>query len=134
MGDLSKKDHAAALDEARAFRELHPAGSKGAMAAFDNLSQIGKFAVRILASITGGAWRGAATHTRTIATHATLGRTHTRALATSQMPMIAAPQLPRVAASSLSHNAVVQCRPPRLWTCRGRVGQRRRRALEQVGP
>ena len=63
MGDLSKKDHAAALDEARAFREQHPAGSSGAMAAFDNLSEIKKFAVRILASITGGA-RRSHTHAR----------------------------------------------------------------------
>jgi hypothetical protein len=110
MGGLSKADHAAALADARAFRETHPAGSRGAMAAFDKLSEIEQFAVRILASIAGGAWRGAATHKRTIATHATLGRTHTCALATSQMPMIAAPQLPRVAASSLSHNAVGQCR------------------------
>jgi hypothetical protein len=55
MGRLSKADHAAALDDARAFRKKHPAGSSGAMAAFDNLSEIGKFAVRILASITGGA-------------------------------------------------------------------------------
>ena len=55
MGGLSTADHAAALDDARAFRVRHPAGSKGAMAAFDSLSQIGKFAVRILASITGGA-------------------------------------------------------------------------------
>ena len=55
MGGLSKADHAAALDEARAFRKKHPAGSTGAMAAFDNLSQISKFAVRILASIAGGA-------------------------------------------------------------------------------
>ena len=44
-----------ALDDARAFREKHPAGSTGAMAAFDSLSQISKFAVRILASITAGA-------------------------------------------------------------------------------
>jgi hypothetical protein len=57
MGDLSKKDHAAALAEARAFRKKHPAGSTGAMAAFDNLSKIKQFAVRILASITGGAPR-----------------------------------------------------------------------------
>jgi hypothetical protein len=68
MGGLSTADHAAALDDARAFRVRHPAGSKGAMAAFDSLSQIGKFAVRILASITGGAPemppRRAATHTR----------------------------------------------------------------------
>ena len=57
MGGLGEADHAAALDEARAFREKHPAGSSGAMAAFDKLSEIGKFAVRILASITGGALR-----------------------------------------------------------------------------
>ena len=55
VGGLGKADRAAALDDARAFREKHPAGSKCAMAAFDSLSQIGKFAVRILASITGGA-------------------------------------------------------------------------------
>ena len=54
MGGLSKADHAAALAEARAFREKHPAGSTGAMAAFDKLSTFRQFAVRILASITGG--------------------------------------------------------------------------------
>ena len=66
MGGLGEADHAAALDEARAFREKHPAGSSGAMAAFDKLSEIGKFAVRILASITGGITGDAAAqpHTR----------------------------------------------------------------------
>jgi hypothetical protein len=63
MGGLSKKDHAAALDEARAFRKAHPAGSSGAMAAFDNLSKIKQLAVRSLASITGGA-RRSHTHAR----------------------------------------------------------------------
>jgi hypothetical protein len=58
MGDLSKKDHAAALADARAFRKKHPAGSTGAMAAFDNLSKIKQLAVRILASITGGVHGG----------------------------------------------------------------------------
>jgi hypothetical protein len=61
MGRLSKADHAAALDDARAFRKKHPAGSSGAKAAFDKLSEIGKFAVRILGSITAGARRS---HTR----------------------------------------------------------------------
>ena len=55
MGGLGEADHAAALDEARAFREKHPAGSTGAMAAFDSLSKIKQHAVRILASIDGGA-------------------------------------------------------------------------------
>ena len=59
VGGLGKAGPAAALDDARAFREKHPAGSKGAMAAFDNLSKIGKFAVRILASIAGGIAGGA---------------------------------------------------------------------------
>ena len=66
MGGLGEADHAAALDEARAFREQHPAGSSGALAAFDNLSEIKQFAVRILASITGGVHGGDAAqpHTR----------------------------------------------------------------------
>jgi hypothetical protein len=39
-----------------------------------------------------------------------------------------------VRVSSLSHNAVVQWRPPRLWTCRLFVVRRRRQALGQFGP
>ena len=54
MDGLGQADHAAALADARAFRETWPAGSAGAMAAFDELSEIRKFAVRILGSITGG--------------------------------------------------------------------------------
>jgi hypothetical protein len=57
MGGLGQTARAAALDDARAFRKKHPARSSGARAAFDKLSEIGKFAVRILASITGGARR-----------------------------------------------------------------------------
>jgi hypothetical protein len=63
MGRLSKKDHAAALDEARAFRKAHPAGSPGALAAFAELSEIKQLAVRSLASITAGA-RRSHTHAR----------------------------------------------------------------------
>ncbi len=63
VGGLGQAGRAAALDDARAFRKKHPAGSKGAMAAFDNLSQIGKFAVRFLAGINGGA-RRSHTHAR----------------------------------------------------------------------
>ncbi len=62
MGGLGEADHAAALDEARAFRKAHPAGSSGALAAFDSLSKIKKFAVRILGGVHGG--DAAQPHTR----------------------------------------------------------------------
>ena len=62
MGGLSPADHAAALDDARAFRVQHPAGSKGAMAAFGSLSKIKQFAVRILGGVHGG--DAAQPHTR----------------------------------------------------------------------
>jgi hypothetical protein len=57
MDGLGQAARDVALAAARAFREKHRAGSSGALAAFDKLSTVMKFAARILASITGGAVR-----------------------------------------------------------------------------
>jgi hypothetical protein len=60
MDGLTKAARDAALAVARAFRETWPAGSAGAMAAFDELSETRKLAVRSLGCITAG--QHAATH------------------------------------------------------------------------
>ena len=76
MDGLTEAARDAALEDARAFRVKHPAGSAGAMAAFDELSETRKSAVRILAGIAGG--QHAATHAQRSAT-----RSPPRALASS---------------------------------------------------